>query len=252
MRWIEQALQQSLGSHDFFALFLAVLVAYLGGILSSLTPCIYPMIPITLSVVTGIDDDKKSSLSILKKGIAYILGMTVIYSFLGVAAGLTGQIFGSLTQTWGWYLGLSIIMAFSALWMMDVIQLDPQVWLHRVKKNKKNHHHHTPHQKKTKGPYLSAFLLGASSGFIAAPCTTPVLAAILSYITKSQSVIYGLALMIAFSFGLGTLLLLIALFAGKIKFLPKSGSWMKTIKTLGGCLLLAFSLYLMFKAGQLK
>jgi thiol:disulfide interchange protein DsbD len=98
---------------------------------------------------------------------------------------------------------------------------------------------------------LSAFVLGASSGFIAAPCTTPVLTSILAYIAKTQSVGLGFGLMLSFSLGLGTLLLVIAAFTGALQVLPKSGQWMKTIKIVSGLILLAFAEYLIFRSGCL-
>ena len=98
---------------------------------------------------------------------------------------------------------------------------------------------------------MGAFTLGASSGFIAAPCTTPVLTSILAYIAKTQSISLGLGLMFFFSLGLGTLLLIIAGFAGAITVLPRSGQWMKTIKTLSGLMLLVFAQYLIYRAGTL-
>jgi thiol:disulfide interchange protein DsbD len=73
----------------------AIIIAYLGGILSSLTPCVYPMIPITISVVGGMGAEKRSWKEVCLRGTAYVMGMTVIYSFLGVIAGLSGKVFGA-------------------------------------------------------------------------------------------------------------------------------------------------------------
>jgi cytochrome c-type biogenesis protein len=243
------------GSLGWGQLFAALGVAYLGGILASLTPCVYPMIPITVSVVGGMGSSKERKLSaVWLRGAAYVGGMTVVYSFLGVLAGLTGKVFGSFTNTPLWYFGLSIIMTLAALVMLDVLPFDPQVWLEGVKRrffsgNTRPAHHHSqaPHQHSL----LGAFTLGASSGFIAAPCTTPVLTSILAYIAKTQSIGLGLGLMFFFSLGLGTLLLVIAGFAGAMSVLPRSGQWMKTIKTLSGLLLLAFAQYLIYRAGTL-
>ncbi|NDD92007.1 hypothetical protein EBZ37_07985 [bacterium] len=98
---------------------------------------------------------------------------------------------------------------------------------------------------------LGAFTLGASSGFIASPCTTPVLTAILAFIANTQSVGMGLVLMLGFSLGIGTLLLGIAFFTGAFQFLPRSGGWMEKVKLLSGLLLLAVSHYMVFQAGIL-
>ena len=106
----------------------------------------------------------------------------------------------------------------------------------------------SPHQ--SEATLIGAFTLGASSGFIAAPCTTPVLTGILAYIAKTQSIGLGFSLMASFSLGLGTLLLVIATFAGAVQILPKSGHWMKAVKVLSGILLLGFAEYLIYTAGQ--
>jgi thiol:disulfide interchange protein DsbD len=99
---------------------LALAVAYLGGILASLTPCVYPMIPITVSVVGGIghlDPHRKHNLrGVWLRGAAYVAGMTVIYSLLGVLAGVSGRVFGSFTNTPGWYFALGLIMTLALIW----------------------------------------------------------------------------------------------------------------------------------------
>ncbi len=244
------------GSLTVWQSLIAILVTYFGGVLSSLTPCVYPMIPITVSVVGGIGSKKRSWQEISIRGSAYVAGMTIIYSFLGVLAGLSGKVFGSFTNTSGWYLGLGMIMSMAALMMLDVVPFDPMVWWDQIKRKfshkfgHKRHYsssHHALVQKEI--TVIGAFVLGASSGFIAAPCTTPVLTSILAFIAKTQSVGLGFALMFSFSLGLGTLLLLIAAFAGAVQILPRSGQWMKSVKTMSGLILLAFAEYLIYRAG---
>lgn len=232
---------------------IAIGIAYLGGILASLTPCVYPMIPITLGVVGGIGPSKKSGMETFLAGISYLTGMTVVYSFLGVIAGLSGHVFGSFTNGTGWFLALGAILTLSSLIMLDIIPFDPLTWWetakHTLRHRRGPQAHPTPKAREELS-LLGAFFLGASSGLIAAPCTTPVLTSILAYIAKTQSVILGFFLMFAFSLGMGTILLLITVFAGAIRILPRSGQWMKTVKTLSGILLLAFAEYLIFRAGR--
>ena len=131
MDQLADSLQNLLTSGSFGGSFLALFLAYLGGILSSLTPCIYPMIPITIGVVGGIQThhEERNPRGILMRGIAYVLGMAIIYAFLGVLAGITGQVFGSFTNTSNWYLGLSLFMSLAALMMLDILPFDPQAWL---------------------------------------------------------------------------------------------------------------------------
>jgi cytochrome c-type biogenesis protein len=247
-----------LGSGSTSAGLLAVGIAYLGGVLSSLTPCIYPMIPITVSVVGGFGPahleprSRPSWHQIVLRGTAYVLGMTLIYSILGVIAGLTGKVFGALTNTPGWYIALGTVMTLAALMMMDVIPFDPQMWIERLKTRVGGPRKSVKPAHPVEMGFFGALALGASSGFIAAPCTTPVLTAILGFIAETKSVGLGLTLMIAFSLGLGTLLLVIATFAGALERLPRSGKWMKTIKVGSGFILLLFAQYLVFKAGTLS
>lgn len=229
----------------------SILIAYLGGILSSLTPCVYPMIPITVSVVGGIGEKKLFWREVALRGMAYVGGMAVVYSFLGVLAGITGKVFGTFTNTTGWYLGLGTVMTLAALIMLDVIPFDPMVTWENLKRHYRHKRGHAPrpHHVPKEMTLLGAFTLGASSGFIAAPCTTPVLTSILAFIAKTQSVGLGFFLMLSFSLGLGTLLMVIAVFAGALEFLPRSGKWMKAVKTASGLILLAFAEYLIYRAG---
>lgn len=234
----------------FFALLGALGLAYVGGVLSSLTPCIYPMIPITVGVIGGTaGGDRHPWKLLVVRSSVYISGMAIVYAFLGVLAGLTGQVFGTLTNTHGWYLTIGFVITLAALIMMDVIHFDPQaLWAHlRHRLGFRSKPAEFPSKELS---LLGVFSLGASSGFIAAPCTTPVMATLLAYIAKTQSVGLGLSLMFFFALGLGTILVLIAFFTGLIQFLPKSGMWMKRVKVASGILLLLFAQYLIYQAGR--
>jgi cytochrome c-type biogenesis protein len=241
MDHLANSLENLLKSGSVAGAFLALGLAYVGGILSSLTPCIYPMIPITVGVVGGLQtkDAPRDSRAVLIRGLAYVLGMAIIYAFLGVLAALTGHVFGSFTNTATWYLILGAVMTIAALMMIDVIPFDPQAFLDRLKRTL-GLSNGTKSNDQKEATLMGAFLLGASSGFIAAPCTTPVLTAILAFIAQTQSVIFGLGLMLFFSFGLGTILILIAAFAGSIQKLPRAGKWMNNIKIFSGVFFLAF------------
>ena len=140
-------------------------------------------------------------------------------------------------------------MTFASLMMMDILPFDPQAWLDRIKRSLGLSSSSKANSEK-EATLIGAFALGASSGFIAAPCTTPVLTAILGFIAQTQSVILGLGLMIFFAFGLGTILLAITFFAGSIQKLPRAGAWMNKIKIGSGILILLFAEYLFFKAGK--
>jgi cytochrome c-type biogenesis protein len=236
----------------------ALVFAYAGGVLSSLTPCVYPMIPITVSVIGGVRGpdavNKRSWREVFLRSVAYIFGMAIIYAFLGVLAGLTGKVFGTFTNTPGWYIGLGLIMTYASLVMLDILPFDPAVWWGMAKRKLgfERGGAHPRAEESEQVTLLGAFTLGASSGFLAAPCTTPVLTSILAFIAKTQSIGLGMALMFSFAMGLGTLLLLIAIFTGALQILPRSGNWMKTVKVLSGLMLLGFSEYLIYRAGRLS
>ena len=257
MESLFQSLSQALDSGSLSSTIGALFLAYLGGILSSFTPCIYPMIPITIGFIGGTSERSFKSGLLLSS--FYVLGMATIYSVLGVIASLTGRIFGTMTNTPAWYLTLGIVMALSALWMFDVIQFDPNVWIENFQRKRKGHHGkhghahgHGHHHEEASNKILSAFILGASSGFIAAPCTTPVLTTILGYIATTKSLVLGTLLMFFFAMGLGTILVGVGTFTGSLKLLPKSGKWLEFVKKLSGGLILALGMYYAYKAGTLK
>ncbi len=236
-------LKDALAAGSLLSIFGAIALCYIGGIVSSFTPCIYPMIPITIGLIGGSPERSVKDGWVLSS--LYVLGMSLIYAILGIVAALSGRIFGSMTNSPAWYIGLGVVLTLSALWMMDVIKFDPNVLLHKFSRKK---HHHNPNepQEATK---LGAFILGASSGFIAAPCTTPVLTTVLSYIATEKSIVLGAMMMFSFALGLGTILVVIGTFTGAVKILPKSGKWLVTMKLFSGYLILALAGYFIFKAG---
>ena len=230
---------------------LAILIAYMGGILASLTPCVYPMIPITVSVVGGLGDKKRSWGDAIARGFAYVGGMAVVYSFLGVIAGISGKVFGTFIHRATGFLILGALLSLSALVMLEVLPFEPMVWWNQLKSKKGSHFKPVDPMVQTEVRLTGIFILGASSGFIAAPCTTPILTSILAFIAKTQSVSLGFILMLSFAFGLGTLLLVVAGFTGALQILPRSGKWLRTMKIASGLGLLVFADYLIYRAGQL-
>ena len=225
----------------------ALLLAYFGGILSSFTPCVYPMIPITVGFIGSATERSVKAGWILSS--FYVLGMAVVYACLGILAGLSGKIFGTFTNTPGWYIGLGVVMSVSALWMLDVIKFDINVFISRLLHSRSKTKKVTDTNEST---ILGAFVLGVTSGFIASPCTTPILTTILSYIATEKSVVFGGLLMFFFALGLGTILVAIGTFTGAMKLMPKSGKWLQTVKLVSGLLILAASQYFIFMAGSLK
>jgi len=201
---------------------LAFGVAFAGGVLTSLTPCVYPLIPITVSIFGARKASGRGEAMALSG--LYVLGIAAMYSALGVGAALTGAAFGSVMSN-PWVIGfVAVVLAVMAASMFGAFELQlPSAW--QAKLN-------------TVGGagYLGAFAMGLVSGIIAAPCTGPVLAAALTFVAAKGSVLFGLGIMFTYALGMGLLFFLIGAFSVS---LPKSGPWMDTVKSFFGVALLA-------------
>lgn len=213
--------------------FLSILFAYMGGVLASLTPCVFPMIPILLGIIGASDTGKKGkgfSLSL-----SYALGLSLVYAALGMIAALTGGFFGSVaTNHWSYFLFGNLCL-FLGFWMMDWINIP----------------FFSSGGGTSRKGYIGAFITGALSGLVAAPCTSPVLAGLLVYVSTTKDAVLGGLMMFSFSIGMTTLLIVLGTFSGRLKSLPKPGVWMVWMKKgLGGALLL-FGEYFLLKAGRL-
>lgn len=219
--------------------FLAFSAAYLGGLLTSFTPCVYPVIPITISFIGARSAGSRSRglwLSLL-----YVLGLAATYTLLGGIAALSGRLFGQVQASpWTYFIlanmcigmGLSLLGAFSLPWKTPNFIAKLQ------------------QGEGAKGAFGS-FLVGAASGLIVGPCTAPVLAVLLTYVATKQNTVFGMSLLFVFSLGMGTLLIVLGTFAGFLSSLPKSGNWMLRISRLSGWVLLAIGEYFLINAGIL-
>ena len=214
---------------------LSFLAVYLGGVLISFTPCIYPVIPIPAAVIGGQRDISGARGFVLS--LFFVLGLALTYSALGVFAALTGMLFGTIQTsplTLGVLGGLFILMGLA---MLDVFQLSLERYAPR--------NHLTGGNRKG---IFGSFMIGVTSGFILGPCTAPVLAVILGVVAARQSVFFGASLLFVFSLGVGSLLVLIGTFAGILASLPKSGAWMTGVKKLSGIVMLAAGAYFLYSA----
>lgn len=201
---------------------LAFAVAFAGGVATSLTPCVYPLIPITVSIFGARKAGTRRE-ALALSGL-YVLGIATMYSALGVGAALTGKAFGSVMQN-PWVIGfVALVLVAMAASMFGAFELRlPSSWQGRLS---------------TVGGAgkAGAFGMGLVSGIIAAPCTGPVLAAALTFVATRGSVPFGFAIMFVYALGIGLLFFLIGAFSIS---LPKSGPWMDTVKSVFGVALLA-------------
>jgi thiol:disulfide interchange protein DsbD len=210
---------------------LAFGVAFVGGVATSLTPCVYPLIPITVSIFGARKAGTRREAMALSG--LYVLGIAAMYSALGVGAALTGKAFGSVMQN-PWAVGfVALVLAAFAASMFGAFEIRlPHAWQARLN---------------TVGGAgkAGAFAMGLVSGIIAAPCTGPVLGAALTYVAAKGSVAFGFAIMFAYALGMGVLFFAIGAFSIS---LPKSGAWMETVKSVFGVALLAAAALLLMGA----
>lgn len=211
---------------------LAILVAILFGFLSSLTPCVYPIIPITIAYI-GSRASGKSRLSGFVLSLFFVLGLALVYSTLGVISSLLGVSFGSLTQKPAVGLFVALVFLLLGLSMMGLFEISmPSRWSGKIEAEKR----------KGKG-YLGAFFIGALSGLVASPCIGPLLLAILVIVASIGSAFLGFIYLFAFALGMGILFILIGTFSGLLSSLPKSGGWMDFVKIIFGAMIIAAAFY---------
>ncbi|MEO6952293.1 MAG: cytochrome c biogenesis protein CcdA [Polyangia bacterium] len=201
--------------------------AFFGGILTSLTPCVYPLIPITVSLF-GARDEQVSRGKAMLLAAAYVNGMGAMYAALGVTVALAGKGFGTqLANPWVVVpiATLFLVMASSMFGAFEM-QLPPELAQRLNKVGGKG--------------WGGAFAMGLVGGIVAAPCTGPVLLSILTYIATTRSVALGASLLYVYALGMGVLFFFIAAFAVR---LPKSGAWMEAVKGIFGVCMVLAALY---------
>lgn len=216
---------------------LALGLLFGAGVLTSLTPCIYPMIPITAGLLGGAGAVGRSRRRTALLTASYVIGLALVYALLGLLAGLTGTLFGTISSNPWAYLAIGNLLLLAGLAMFDVIGVAaPQrvlAWAGRLGGDS--------------AP--AAFVLGATSGLVAAPCGAPAFAAVLTWVSTTQSAVLGFLYLFVFSLGMTTLLVVIGLTSGTLAALPRSGVWMLWIKRAGGAIMLLMAQYYFVKAG---
>jgi thiol:disulfide interchange protein DsbD len=194
------------------------------------------MIPIVSAYVGSKSAGEDTRVKAFVLSLGYVVGMAAVYSLLGMVAAMTGSFFGRIaTSPWALLIVANVFILF-ALNIFEVIPFpnwsSGRPWEPAV------------------GGVVGAFLVGAASGLVASPCTSPVLFGLLTYVATTQSVLFGGLLVFAFSMGMGILLIGIGTFSGLATALPRPGPWMVAAKKGLGLLMLLLAQYYIFKAGQ--
>jgi cytochrome c-type biogenesis protein len=216
---------------------LAVGTLFGAGVLTSLTPCIYPMIPITASVIVGTAGDDAPRRRVVGLTLTYVVGLATFYAILGLIAGLSGTLFGTISASPWARLAVGNLLLVFGLAMLDVIPI-------RV-----------PERLTTwagglgGGTYPAVFTLGATSGIVAAPCGAPAFAVVLTWVAATQSGLTGFIYLFVFSLGMTSLLVAVGLSSGFASRLPTSGGWMIWAKRFAALVMLVMAEYYFVQAG---
>jgi len=209
-------------------LFIGLLLIFLGGLALNLTPCVYPLIPITISYFgSQVSGNKIQSIFM---GVFYALGMAVTYSTLGIIAALTGSMFGQALQNPVLIIAIAAVFLALALSMFGLYEIRiPQKLAIAGNKNRSG--------------FFGSFIMGLLVGFIAAPCIGPFVLSLLVHVGQVGEPLYGLLLFSVLSFGLGLPYIILAAFSSSLSKLPRSGEWMIGVKVIFGFILIGMALF---------
>ncbi len=211
---------------------LVVGLFFIGGVGLSLTPCVLPMVPILASIIVG-GGQQVSRGRGFALALAYSQGMALVYTSLGIAAGLAGEGLAAYFQS-PWVLGsFGLALCLFALSMFGAYELQlPSRFANRL---------NDASQRLQGGRLFGVFMMGALSALLVSPCVTGVLASALLYLSKTHDVVLGGSALYAMANGMSVPLLLLGLSAGSL--LPRAGAWMDGVKHFFGMLLLGVALW---------
>ena len=219
---------------------LALPVLFVAGLVTSLTPCVYPMIPITAGILGGAGAEQRSRRRTVLMSLTYALGLALVYASLGVLAGMTRTLFGTVSANpWAYFAAGNLLLVFG-LAMLDVFTVNAPAravaWAGRF----------------GSGSLGGVFAMGATSGLVAAPCGAPAFAAVLTFVAATGSAWLGFAYLLVFSLGMTALLIVVGLFSGMLAALPRAGRWTLWVKRAAGVLLLAMAEYYFVQMGRVS
>jgi len=203
-------------------------LVFLGGLGLTLTPCVYPIIPITISYFGGQAEGKKGG--VVLHAVFYVLGMAITYSILGVIAAFTGGLFGAALTYPPVLVAIALVMIALSLSMFDVYEFRMPAFLNKLAGGSQ------------KG-YFGTILMGLTVGIVAAPCIGPFVLGLLTYVGNRGDVLLGFSLFFVLALGLGVPFLILGIFSGTLNKLPRSGAWMIWVRKIFGFILIAMAAY---------
>ena len=208
---------------------------FLAGLALNLTPCVYPIIPITIGffVNQGGTEGKPRLSRTFAMASMYVIGMAITYSILGVIAAKSGGLFGAALQNPIVLVALAAVMVALSLSMFGLYEIRVPEALNRFASTS---------TQSTSG-LIGALVMGLTMGIVAAPCIGPFVGGLLVHVSTRGSAAYGFLLFFVLALGLGFPYLILGTFSGAIKALPRSGLWMVTVRKVFGLVLIGMALY---------
>lgn len=208
-----------------------VVLMFIGGFLTAFTPCVYPLIPVTIGIITGINKNGKGSPFLIS--LVYASGIILTYTTLGIFAGLGSFTFGNYMGNTLFVWIISLIFFALGLAMIGFYEIQiPQFIANRIFNIRGT-------------GVISIFLMGLVAGFVAAPCTGPILASALIYIGTAGSPLLGGIYLFFYALGLSIIFIVAGSFSGALSKLPRSGRWMTIIRSIFAVAIISYSLYLL-------
>jgi thiol:disulfide interchange protein DsbD len=211
-----------------WGLLLTLVGIFLGGMALNLTPCVYPIIPITVSYFAG-QSEKQQSRRIVH-GLCYVTGLALINSILGVTAALTGGLMGAILQHPAVLILIAVVLACFASSLFGFWEMRMPYAL-------------TQMASRSYAGYFGSLFMGATMGVVAAPCIGPFVLGLLTLVAGLKSIWLGFIFFFTLSLGLGLPLFVLALFSGQVQRLPRSGEWMIWVRKLMGWVLVGMAVY---------
>ena len=218
----------------------AALVTLFGlGVLTSANPCMWPMIPITAGIISGGGGTQPAPRGrVIGRTLVYVTGLALVYATVGLVAGLTGTLFGTVASNLWVRLVVANLFVLAALAMLDVFPVNAPrrltAWASGL----------------SGGSYPAVFLMGATSGIVAAPCGTAPFVAVLTWVGATRSGTLGFLYLFVYSLGMTAVLVGVGLVSGLVTVLPKPGPWMAWIKRVAAVVLLLVAEYYLVEAGK--
>jgi thiol:disulfide interchange protein DsbD len=225
---LQEGLAQKLRNALAKGSWIAFLIVFIAGFLTSFTPCVYPMIPITIGFITGASRGRFSGFVL---SLFFVLGIAIVYSSLGLVAALSGGIFGSALQSTPVLVVIAAVFLAMGASMLGAFNLTiPSGFQTKL-------------QSRRRGGWIGAVMMGGITGLVASPCVGPVLVVLLTWVAQVGRPLYGFTLLFVFAVGLGVLFIVLGSFVGALKTMPRAGAWMDTVKHYFGWIFLGLAVF---------